>query len=118
MKKIGFVIAIGLMVVIFSCTKEEVSPVSTDSETAAFTYSSLNMGADTIDIGASTSVTAVASGSNLTYTWSVQPVGTLLGSGSSITFNACCGGEHHVTCDVSDGTTTLSKTVMIFGADK
>jgi len=106
---------LGIILVVSSCQKEKKSEVtSNDPATASFSFIKLEA-QDTILASTTTPVTAITTGNNLTYTWSVDPVGVLLGNGNSIVFNACCGGEHYVTCEVSDGKTTLSKTVMIYG---
>ncbi len=116
MRKLRYITTIlGVIVIINSCKKEEKSEVTSNNPATA-SFSFINLDAqDTILASTTTPVTAVTIGSNLTYTWSVNPVGVLLGNGNSIMFNACCGGEHYVTCEVSDGKTTLSKTVMIYG---
>lgn len=108
-----FLIAV-LAVAISSCKKNE-TPQDTSTP---FAYSSLKADNSTIAIGATTKVTATATGSNLSYTWSLDQgsLGDIIGSGSQITYGAspCCTGSNKIICTVKDGASNQSsKTITI-----
>lgn len=107
--KLFFAIAL-ITVAVVGCKKEETKPVSTP-----LSYSSLNAETSTIVIGATTKVTASATGEGLSYSWSAS-AGDIIGSGSQITYGApsCCGGQNSVTCVVKDaGGNSQTKSVTI-----
>lgn len=111
MKTVKLFFAMALMIVaVAGCKKEETKPVSTP-----LSYSSLNAETSTIAIGATTKVTASATGEGLSYTWSAS-AGDIIGSGSQITYGAptCCAGQNTVTCIVKDsGGNQASKSITI-----
>lgn len=109
--KLFFVIAL-MVVAVTGCKKEETKPVSTP-----LSYSSLSAESTTIAIGATTKVTASATGEGLSYTWSAS-AGDIIGSGSQIIYGAptCCGGQNQVTCvvkDVAGNSQTKSITITV-----
>lgn len=66
-----------------------------------------------VPAGGSTSVSVVASGAALTYTWSASG-GTLAGTGPSVTWTApAVGGTYTVTCVVGDGAGTSTAEVDV-----
>lgn len=120
------IVTIGIMVA--SCNKEvqepEVNPTNTSTSgtntgsttgTSTISYTSLSAEQSTIAIGATTKVTATATGDGLTYIWSASN-GDIIGSGSQITYGAsgCCGGTNTITCTIKDsGNHQESKSVSI-----
>lgn len=123
------IVTIGMMVA--SCNKEvqeEVNPTNSSTPgtntgtntgsptgTSTISYTSLSAEQSTIAIGATTKVTATATGNGLSYIWSASN-GDLIGSGSQITYGAsgCCGGTNTVTCTIKDsGNHQESKSVSI-----
>jgi hypothetical protein len=111
MKKITYLFtAIVIITLISSCNKQ---PLQLNSEEAT-TFNFVSLEADSpIPLATQGNVVAVAEGENLTYEWSVTPVGDLHGSGSSIKFSSCCDNTYQITCTVSDGTSTESKLVTV-----
>lgn len=111
MKTLKLVFAFALMLAaVAGCKKEEQKTVSTP-----LSYSSLNAETSTIAIGATTKVTASATGEGLSYTWSAS-AGDIIGSGSQITYGAptCCGGQNQITCVVKDAAgNSQTKSVTI-----
>ena len=57
--------------------------------------------ANVVHMNETVDINAFADGDDLTYTWTID-IGTLLGTGSVVTFTACCEGMHNITCTVSD----------------
>lgn len=120
------IVTIGMMVA--SCNKEvqepEVNPTNSSTPgtgssnptgSSTISYTGLNAEQSTIVIGATTKVTATATGNGLTYIWSASD-GDIIGSGSQITYGAsgCCGGTNTVTCTIKDsGNNQESKSVSI-----
>lgn len=90
--------------------KEETKPTSTP-----LAYASLSAEQTTIAIGATTKITANATGDGLTYIWSAS-AGDIIGSGSQITYGAptCCAGLNEIICIVKDsGGNEASKSITI-----
>jgi hypothetical protein len=79
-------------------------------------FQSLKADKDTLISGETTSITAVATGYELTYYWSAT-TGAILGSGARVTYasSPCDCGKSRITCQVMDGyDQTDTKTVVIF----
>ena len=79
-------------------------------------FESLTAEHDTIPVGGTTKVNARATGSELTYHWSVS-MGTILGSGGQIiyTTDPCQAGEYTITCKVQDARgASEEKSVKVF----
>ena len=114
--KANFFIPLLLLAVITitSCSKkeEEYQPSSTP-----LSYAGLMLQSDTIFVGETTTVTANASGENLTYSWALEQgsLGDIIGAGKTITYGAspCCTGWNTIACTVSNGATSQSKSVTI-----
>ena len=100
-----------LVAAAISCKKKNESPAA---PTAPLAFSTLKATPDTIIAGNTSNLITVASGSNLKYTWSTNH-GDLFGSGASIIYSsaACCVGTNTVTCIVSDGTSSCTKSIPI-----
>jgi hypothetical protein len=94
----------------FSCSKDD------NGGDLPLVFESLTAEHDTIPLGGTSRIVAVATGSSLVYNWSVT-VGTILGSGSEVTYTTdpCEPGEHNITCRVEDSQgASETKTVKVF----
>jgi PKD domain-containing protein len=78
----------------------------------AFSFTKITVTPNVIVQGKASKVIAVATGNNLTYTWSTSH-GELFGTGSAIYYSDSCIGTYTITCTVSDGTHTATITVPI-----
>jgi hypothetical protein len=98
-----------LFAIVISCGKKPAA-----NPTAPLVFSSLVISPDTIHIGNTATIVAHATGSNITYKWSTNH-GDLFGSGSSIFYGSqpCCAGTNTVTCVVTDGVNSLTKSTPI-----
>jgi hypothetical protein len=109
--RIIFPLAVMLLLSVFAgCKKEKTQPVSNP-----LNYTAIVAQQTTIAIGATTTITANATGDGLSYTWSAS-AGDIIGSGSQITYGAptCCAGQNTITCVVKDsGGNQQSKSVTI-----
>lgn len=92
-----------------SCSKEE-TEVPND-----LVFESLIAEKDTIAPDETVKIKAHATGSRLEYFWSATPFGDILNSGSEVTYAAspCAVGTNKVTCKVTNGTQSESKTIEI-----
>lgn len=97
-----------------SCKKSNPEPEPDPNETPVeFLYDSLIVSASQVYLNDVVDINAYASGKDLTYTWTID-VGALLGSGSTVTFSACCQGIHNITCTIEDAYgNSESKSVTI-----
>jgi hypothetical protein len=99
-----------LAVFVFSfCEKNE-----TDEPFQNLVYQSLTAERDTISPGENTNITALASGSNLKYFWTASS-GDILGSGNKVVYapSPCHSGSNTITCKITNGNQTESKSVII-----
>lgn len=93
--------AIPLSILFLSCEKEQAPEVPAPAETQVpLAYDSLYVSGK-VHLNQSCTICTIASGKDLVYSWELD-LGILLGSGSSVTFNACCVGTHNVKCTISD----------------
>jgi hypothetical protein len=92
-----------------SCDKEE-PDVPND-----LVFHSLVAEKDTIAPDETVKIKAQAIGSRLEYFWSATPFGDILNSGSEVTYAAspCAVGTNKVTCKVTNGNQSESKTIEI-----
>ena len=104
-------LAFVFLAALWSCKKKQETP---PASATPMSFTALKASPDTIVAGKTTNITTSASGGNLKYTWSTNH-GDLFGSGSSIIYSsaACCVGTNTVTCVVSDGTTSSTKSIPI-----
>lgn len=108
--KVFLIIAI-LTITISSCKKENMTKEST---VIPLVYTSLVAENTTISVTQPPKITATATGESLTYTWSLDGTGNLLGSGNQITYQPCCAGQNTISCEVKDsGGNKESKSVTI-----
>ena len=94
-----------------SCNKDDNA-----ADDLPLVFESLTAEHDTIPVGGTTRITARATGSKLTYSWSAN-MGTILGSGEQITYatDPCQAGEYAITCKVQDAKgASEEKSVKVF----
>lgn len=78
-------------------------------------FTSLKAENDSVQLGKTTKITALAIGDQLSYLWKAS-LGDILGSGASVTYTPtpCSLGKVTVTCTVSDGhNKELSKEISL-----
>ena len=96
-----------LSFILFSCKKTEVT-------NEPFEFISLSCADSVPLVNTLTTITAEAKGTELTYRWSFEPVGTIVGSGHQVQYTICHATKVYITCDVSNSENkTLSKTIEI-----
>ena len=101
MKNFVFVSFLLILFFSISCKKDNNSDDGTD---LPFKYDTLYADPDTFAPLGQTQLYAVATGSNLTYTWTAT-LGNFVGSSSSVIYIATpcmIGGQYDVTCKVND----------------
>lgn len=106
-----------LLVGISSCKKnEELQPETTNQTTqTAFSFNSLKAEKTGIVIGEEVTITADATGDNLTYNWQAS-AGTIVGEGKQVSYGSTCTsckGDNTISCTVSDGKTSETKSIVI-----
>lgn len=97
------------LMIMTSCKKED-----HDVE-KPLTFTSLIAQEDTIFPGGTTSVTALADGDEITYSWSAS-AGDVVGSGSVINYVSppCTVGNNQITCVVKDkANNSITKSITI-----
>jgi hypothetical protein len=110
MKKLLILAVIVLLTGTFSCKKKKNNP----SGEKLFTFNSLVADKDTISSTGSTNLRASISGEG-SYAWTASNGASLLGSGSTVFFAACCAGKHIFTCTVTDkNNNSETKTVSVY----
>jgi len=111
-----------LIILIFaSCEKDDSEGTDGNNggngnNTQQLIFSSLTSDKDTIGFGEIATITAVASGLDLSYSWSATG-GSILGSGNEVSYAAgsCQAGANTIACKVTDAyDNSESKEVSIF----
>ena len=108
-KTIGFILALGFLLFVFSCKKEQ--PVT---PTGDITIVSLTSTLNPVKAWDTTLITMTATGSDLNYGWEADH-GNIVGSGSQVKYAAgeCCVGLNTITCRVFNDTGEVSDTIKI-----
>jgi len=108
-----------LMLLLFftSCETDEYQRTDDgNNEIILLAFYSLTTDKDTVTAGETATITATATGYNLTYAWSAT-AGSILGSGNKVRYTSCScnAGENIITCTVTDAyNDSDSKGVSIF----
>lgn len=111
MKTILLNTALVIILLLMSCSKE--SQAVDPGTNSSFSFKSLVAEKTEIPVNAFTKITANAEGSNLTYKWTAEQ-GTLLGSGTQVSFSICHATETKIICTVSDASGhTDTKDIII-----
>lgn len=110
-----------LGLILLACDKDEDSGTGNNGGTTVMklAFYSLATDKDTVKYGEIATITARASGLNLTYAWSAT-AGSILGSGNEVSYatGACNAGENVITCKVTDAYNDSDlKTVSIYVAE-
>jgi hypothetical protein len=98
MKKI-FIPILLLLIIAASCKKDNTP--SPDGNQTPLVFSSLTVADTVIAVNATTTITAVAVGDELTYNWSYSG-GVIIGSGDVVQFTVCHSDKFKITCEVKD----------------
>ena len=107
-------IATMLTTMLFAACKKQTETQPQGATSTPFEYKTLSAEKTTVTIGKTTKISATATGNGLTYTWSLNGTGDLIGSGYQITYSPCCTGQNRITCVVKDsGGNQVSKSVII-----
>lgn len=102
-----------LLLGIVSCKKEDLPTNDDNNNHSQLIYSKLSAKDTVMAVGIFTTLTATATGDELSYIWSAD-YGTFVGSGSSVDWSACHATDHVITCEVKDKYgASLTKTVTI-----
>ncbi len=104
-----------LLAVIMSCKKDDNGKNDNGDNGTPLVFSELVAESDTIVSGTSTSITATATGYNLTYSWSAT-AGNILGSGHEVIYTTppCVPGINQISCTIKDGNNkTETKNINI-----
>ena len=113
MKKLLFT-GFCLFLIIFYGCKKSGSTKNTTKPATPLSFTGISASVNPVQQSKVADLTANASGSNLTYSWSASH-GDLFGSGSTVMYSTapCCVGTHTVTCVVSDGSSSSTKTLVM-----
>ena len=113
MKKVVFYGLFIVLVIFYGCTKKS-NTKSTTKPSTPLSFTGISASVNPVQQSKVADLTANATGSNLTYSWSASH-GDLFGSGSTVMYSTapCCVGTHTVTCIVSDGSSSSTKTLVM-----
>lgn len=102
-----------------SCKKEKNTEIIIPEENVTapvpLTFDSLNVQNSVIRVGDETTIIAKASGTNLTYSWQAS-AGTIVGKDAQVSYGstcASCEGENTISCTISDGNTSQTKSIIV-----
>lgn len=114
-KILFFTLVMAVLFLYFSCKKESAAPPENPAVSVPLAFTELKAQSTGIHVGETTVITAVVSGNNLTFNWSCT-AGTLVGEGTEVTYGSTCNscvGLNTITCTVSDGSTSQTKSVEV-----
>jgi hypothetical protein len=97
MKKIFILLGFSILIVLSACKKNE-SPPASDTN---FNFAGLSAQDTVIKVNGITSITANATGDELSYHWSAT-YGTFIGNGQTVKWTVCHADRFQITCEVSD----------------
>jgi hypothetical protein len=108
-KKSAFIILL-FTILFLNCGKENENPDPVEN----LVYTSLVAEKSTLIPGENTKIKATATGSNLSYNWSASR-GDILGSGHEVIYapSPCHVGTNQITCKITNGKQSESKTITI-----
>ena len=112
MKKIALLLLLVSAIIVISCKKEKTDTTPVDQQTP-LAFTSLTASDTIIRVNMLTTLTAVATGDELTYTWDCE-YGSVLGSGNQVQWTVCHADTFWITCTVTDKyKATQKKTIYI-----
>lgn len=108
-----FLVVVVAAVLVFSCKKKD---DNSNVQKTPLVFTSLTASDSVMTKYDYTTLTAVASGDELTYTWGSQSgYGTFVGSGPVVSWSVCHEAVFILTCDVQDKYgDKLSKSIKIY----
>ena len=110
MKQLLFFSGLLLVIMITACSKSSSTP---DNPSGTFKFTSLVAKDTLVKVNDVTTITAVATGEELSYTWK-SDFGTFIGSGNTVQWTVCHSDKFTITCTVKDkNNNSDSKNVMI-----
>lgn len=110
-----FIPAVAFLSITFSCKKESTGSGTPAISTVPLSFKELKAERTGIRVGETTLINASVEGSNLTYNWSCS-AGTIVGQGAEVTYGSTCiscKGLNTITCSVSDGTNSQTKSIEV-----
>jgi hypothetical protein len=115
MKRILFILGLGIMLTIIACSKS--SDPNPDNPGVTFKFSSLVAKDTVIKVNDVTTLTANATGDGLVYIWTAD-FGTFIGSGNSVQWTVCHADKFTITCQVTDkNNKSETKNVIVRSKD-
>jgi hypothetical protein len=110
MKQYLLFCGVALIVSLAACSKHSTAP---DNSSSAFKFTSLVANDTVIKVDEVTTLTAVATGEGLTYTWTCD-FGTFIGSGNTVQWTVCHADNFTINCTVADkNKNSSSKNIII-----
>ena len=98
MRTTKLLILILAMAAFFACSKTDNSATG---DSSALKFEKLIATDTMMKVNALTTISAIASGDGLSYTWTA-PYGTFIGSGSSVQWTVCHSDRFSISCEVRD----------------
>jgi len=98
MKKIFLLFGLSVLIVLSACKKSENPPPPGNTN---FKFTSLTAQDTIMKVNGIISITANATGEELTFHWSAT-YGTFIGSGQTVQWTVCHSDRFQITCEVSD----------------
>jgi hypothetical protein len=110
MKQLLLLCGVVLIVSLAACSKHSTTP---DNSSGALKFSSLVANDTVIKVDEITTLTAIATGEGLTYTWTCD-FGTFIGSGNKVQWTVCHADNFTINCTVTDkSSNSASKALVI-----
>ncbi|MCK9421401.1 MAG: hypothetical protein M0Q38_02270 [Bacteroidales bacterium] len=111
MKQLYIIVGLCLLLAVAACKKSEIN--APDNSGTTFKFISLVAKDTLIKVNGTTSITANATGENLTYKWT-SDFGTFIGSGKTVQWTVCHSDIFTINCQVTDkNNQSESKNVTI-----
>ncbi len=98
-----------------SCKKNNPAPTDSAATPVPLSFNFLKAERTGIRVGESTTITAEATGQNISYNWQAS-TGTIVGQGAQVSYGSTCNsciGDNTISCTVSDGKSTQTKSIVV-----
>jgi hypothetical protein len=99
MKRVLFILGFGIVIILAACSKS--SDPAPDNAAATLKFTSLVVTDTLLKVNDVTTITASATGEELTYTWTAD-FGTFIGSGNTVQWTVCHADKFTINCKVTD----------------